>query len=331
MPLPPLPAPAPPHLALVTGHESGVQIRTVARLTGLSEQVLRVWERRYGVPAPSRARGGYRLFGTRELEEVRAMMRLCERGLGAGEAARVVLAARESARSATGSDIAELSHDAHRLAVWAVVDAVSRFDDDDLERALDGAMELGSAAVVMDRVLLPAIQGVARHFSEGRITDAQERLASHAIRVRMSEALSESPGSAAPERALLACFAEESRELELLAMALCLSDLGLRPVILGPRTPPRAVAEAVRGMSPRFVCLSTTSPLQGDGARVACEAYAAACEGVPWVVGGSGAKAIAAEVEAVGGHVIAASRPLRGALGEVIFQARGSLPALEGT
>lgn len=39
-----------------------VTIKRAAELTGVPEHTLRAWERRYGLVAPARTDGGYRLY-----------------------------------------------------------------------------------------------------------------------------------------------------------------------------------------------------------------------------------------------------------------------------
>ena len=46
-------------------------IKAVSRLVGLLPVTLRAWERRYGLPAPSRGEQGYRLYSERDLHVLR--------------------------------------------------------------------------------------------------------------------------------------------------------------------------------------------------------------------------------------------------------------------
>ena len=46
---------------------SRYRIRAVAELTGVSTATLRAWERRYGVPTPSRTASAYRLYGDEDV------------------------------------------------------------------------------------------------------------------------------------------------------------------------------------------------------------------------------------------------------------------------
>ena len=57
-------------------------IRTVAKLTGVSEGALRAWEARYGIIAPARTIGGHRLFSRHDIDRILEIKRLLhEEGL----------------------------------------------------------------------------------------------------------------------------------------------------------------------------------------------------------------------------------------------------------
>jgi DNA-binding transcriptional MerR regulator len=59
-------------------------IAQVERETGLSKDVLRVWERRYGFPTPRRSEGGDRLYEPDQVERLRLIKRLMDQGLRPG-------------------------------------------------------------------------------------------------------------------------------------------------------------------------------------------------------------------------------------------------------
>ena len=56
--------------------EGFVNIAAVERDTGLSKDTLRVWERRYGFPAPMRDRFGERLYPLEQVDRLRLIRRL---------------------------------------------------------------------------------------------------------------------------------------------------------------------------------------------------------------------------------------------------------------
>src|SRR5579883_3481400 len=67
-------------------------ISTVERETGLSKDTLRVWERRYGFPRPTRDRHGERTYPPEQVEKLRVISRLLDRGLRPGQLVSVPLA-----------------------------------------------------------------------------------------------------------------------------------------------------------------------------------------------------------------------------------------------
>jgi len=58
-----------------------VSIRVVERETGLSKDVLRVWEKRYGFPLPQRTELGERLYGADQIERLKAVKKLVDSGM----------------------------------------------------------------------------------------------------------------------------------------------------------------------------------------------------------------------------------------------------------
>lgn len=60
-------------------------IRTVSRLTGVPPVTLRAWERRYRLITPSRTEKGHRLYTEDDIQRVRQVLELLERGVGVGQ------------------------------------------------------------------------------------------------------------------------------------------------------------------------------------------------------------------------------------------------------
>lgn len=68
---------------LTSGDEQGrgkYRIGTVAQLTGLTADTIRMWERRYATVSPLRSEGGTRLYGDEEVTRLQLMRALTESG-----------------------------------------------------------------------------------------------------------------------------------------------------------------------------------------------------------------------------------------------------------
>src|SRR5512147_1184696 len=62
-----------------------LNISAVERETGLSKDVLRMWERRYGFPKPPRDDNGERQYSLPEIAKLRAIKRLMDVGVRPGK------------------------------------------------------------------------------------------------------------------------------------------------------------------------------------------------------------------------------------------------------
>lgn len=273
------------------------RIHTVSELTGVPEPTLRAWERRYGIPKPERSASGYRLYAGSEVEQVRELRRLCDEGMAAAEAAKVVLAQRTHA-AATAPVVPP-----HAAAVERILAAIRRFDDAELDQELRKLLFLGTAVTILDEVVTPLLYEVGRLWHAGELSVAEEHLASQRIGTLLRDLVRLSPGALSEQAVVLASFADDEHDLGLLAMALRFSGWGLRPVFLGARTPPGAIRSAVQAMRPALVALSVTQPPERSRARELVDDYASACDDVPWIVGGSASGTIADLVRARGGVI----------------------------
>ena len=111
-------------LAMTAAHGS-LRIGEFSRRVGVSPELLRAWERRYGLLRPFRSSGGFRLYTADDAERVSRMRRALDAGLSAAEAARTAL---EETRPSSGL----LEDAAARLVV-----ATREFDEAGAHAVLD--------------------------------------------------------------------------------------------------------------------------------------------------------------------------------------------------
>src|ERR1700750_1775776 len=120
----------------------GHRIGEFARRVGVTPELLRAWEQRYGLLRPERSPGGFRLYGEDDAERVARMRRALDEGLSAAEAARVALAAHPPPD--------RLLEDARAR----VMSAIESYDEAEVQAALDDALAaFGLEAFVRDFIL----------------------------------------------------------------------------------------------------------------------------------------------------------------------------------
>lgn len=277
---------------------SRYRIRAVSELVGLSTATLRAWERRYGVPVPARTASAYRLYSDEDLQLLRRMRDLVEGGMAPAEAARQAL---EESPAAPASGVVD--DDPFAAARERIVEATVRFDPDALQLEVGRALALGSALPIFERTLGPALARIGDLWHEGAITIAQEHLASALVGNTVADLVRLSQPSEGGRRVVLACFADEDHVLALQGAALRFASWGFRTVMIGARTPPAAIARVVETLAPDVVALSATLAPAPPRARELVDAYADACRGAVWVVGGQAVESMRAWIDARGGMV----------------------------
>lgn len=296
---------------------SRYRIQAVSKMCGVSTATLRAWERRYGVPSPARTASAYRLYSDEDVALIKRMRDFVENGMAAAEAARAVLEARGAAPVPTASD-----GDAFTDARDRIVEATVRFDPEGLEAEVNKALSLGPAVAIFERALGPALERIGDLWHAGKVTVAQEHLASQILGATLLHLLRLAQPAESTRRVLLAGFSDEDHVLGLFGVGLRFCSWGFRVVLLGPRTPPAAVARAVASLAPEVVALTLSIAPEPPRARELVDAYADACRGTLWLVGGHGAEVLRPFVEERGGIVAGDLNELRATVERALMAQR---------
>ena len=278
-----------------TGGPGPFRIQAAAELCRIPATTLRAWERRYGIPTPRRTASAYRLYTMEDVERLVRMRDLVEQGVAPAEAARVVL----GSQTAVSTD-EPAPMDGLELAQERILAAMHRWDALAIDTELTRLSMLLDAQTLYEKVVSPMVAEVGRRWERGEVSIAQEHLLSERLEVAVRASLRALERREGP-LVLLACVDSEQHVLGMLGAALRFASSGARTVTLGAMTPPLAVGEAVRNMSPRMVGLSVSVP--PAGARSLFKAYGKACGTTPWVVGGAATDSVRNAVEAAGGIV----------------------------
>lgn len=284
---------------------SWYRIKAVSQLVGVSTATLRAWERRYGVPTPSRTASAYRLYSDADVHVIRTMRDLVEHGMAPAEAARTVVADAPPPSSGAATE----ERDPFVSASNRIVEATVRFDPDALELEVGRTLALGSSLAIFDRTIGPALQRIGELWHAGTITIAQEHLASQLLLGTLTDLLRLAQPADTSRRVALACFADEDHGLALHGIALHFASWGMRTVMIGPRTPPAAIGHVVETLAPDAVALSATMSPAPPRARELVDAYADACRSTVWVVGGQAAEGMRTWVEARNGLIASPVMP----------------------
>jgi DNA-binding transcriptional MerR regulator len=267
---------------------------------------LRAWERRYGVPVPRRTASAYRLYTHEDVAQIQRMRELIEAGVSPAEAARVVLdspieGAVAPARVVPPPPVLDAAMlDGLATAQGRILEATVRWDAAAIDAELARLSMLLDAQTLYENIVSPVLVEVGERWARGEMSIAQEHLLSERVEITLRAALRALEHPDGPV-VVFACVDAELHVLGALGAALHFASQGARIVMLGAMTPPAAIADAVRSTRPRLVGLSMSLP--PATAPDIFGAYALACAGTPWVVGGAAAAGLRVEIEDAGGIV----------------------------
>lgn len=244
----------------MTGNQPGwFSIAAVERDTGLGKDTLRVWERRYGFPAPRRDALGERCYPDEQVEKLRVLKRLLDAGhrpgrvvsLGLAELRRLSSKSLARRKSRTPLTDPRLESD-----LVSYLDLLRSHDLDSLRRRLSQAqLRMGLAGFISD-VLMPLNTMVGDAWMRGSIEIHEEHAFSELQQIVLRGALAglADSGIGRP-RVLLSTFPGEPHALGLLMAEALFTIDGAKCIPLGPQTPVWDVAMAANAFKCDIVAL----------------------------------------------------------------------------
>ncbi|RKG80253.1 MerR family transcriptional regulator [Corallococcus exercitus] len=274
--------------------ERTYRIHIAAELSGVRVELIRAWERRYGVLVPERTPAGYRVYTDRDVALLRRLKALTDEGVAISEAAKLLpqLRAELDVPPPPVPDRSEERLGA-RPEEWRaeVMAAAEAYDQPRVARVLDEVLAALPPLKAFEDVLVPVQREVGDAWHAGALSVAQEHLVTQVVRERLVSLLHGAPRGGR-RHAVLACFPDEEHEIGLLGAALRLRYAGMRVTLLGQRVPAHDLSETVARAKPDVVGLSA---VMNRGATVfedvLTRLQGALPKGLPLWVGGPAAQA----------------------------------------
>jgi DNA-binding transcriptional MerR regulator len=223
------------------GREAIYPIRTVSRLTGVSIDTLRAWERRYKAVAPTRDDRG-RLYSEADVARLRLLNQAVLSGYSIGRAAALddaELRRLLSLAAAKAPEPVAPARDDFRAAL-------ARFDSVAVDRELARLAAVMAPADLVRDLLLPELRAVGDQWNRSQGGVAREHLMSAAIRHLLGSFLRLHARAEARIRLLFTTPSGDRHEIGTLGAAMLAASRGLGVTYLGPDLPAAQILEAVR-------------------------------------------------------------------------------------
>jgi len=230
-----------------------LNISAVERETGLSKDVLRMWERRYGFPKPARDDNGERQYSAADVGKLRTIKRLMDVGLRPGKIIALTLAELNTMADARTPSRQEPVAPALERDVLAML---RTHDTASLQHALANlVMRQGLQRFVLDTIT-PLNRAVGDGWMRGDLQVFEEHLYTEQLQVVLRTAINAFPRQPGTPRMLLTTFPAEHHAIGLLMLEAMMVPEGVACISLGPQTPLEDIRRAAIAHKAHIVALS---------------------------------------------------------------------------
>ena len=232
-------------------------IRTISSLTGVNPVTLRAWERRYGLIRPQRTPKGHRLYTERDIDRIKQILVLLDRGIPISQA-RQVLDQGSSQAQESGAETSEGDGDVWAEFLSRMRTAVNVYDPHALDDAHQEALSLFHPSRVQQNLLAP----LHRQFLDEQ--DTRTRAAAAFLRGWLRDTLGarfrHRSRHASGPLLLLAPQAPVTDDVPLMLLALEAMERGYRCLLLGPGIGTAELEAAIADAGPDIVIAWTNEP-----------------------------------------------------------------------
>jgi MerR family transcriptional regulator, light-induced transcriptional regulator len=242
---------------------AGLGIEAVAQRSGLSQHLIRIWERRYAVVAPFRTESNRRLYSEADVVRLALLNRAVHAGHRISDIATLSTPKLEQlvGKNFPYPSVSRVkAKGASPNFVELALNAITQFDSEELGAILSHAeVDLGQARA-LDQVVMPLMERLGEMWKDGNIRIAHEHMATAVIRNHVGALLASMRYPANAPSIVVATPAGQLHEVGALVVAVAAALEGWRPIFLGSSLPADEIAGAVQKSGARAVALSLVFP-----------------------------------------------------------------------
>jgi DNA-binding transcriptional MerR regulator len=269
----------------------GYPIRAVSKLTGISIDALRAWERRYKAVVPNRSTRG-RLYDAAQVRRLMLLRDATKSGYSIGYVSKLEDAHIEALLAAPARSDAPLDPGGAHTVLKPVLAAIENYDYTTANGELGVLASLLPAPELVNRVVHPLMELIGKRWYSGSLTVAQEHMVSALLRNLLGGLVRLYHPREPRVRLIFATPPGELHEFGILCGAMLAVAVGIEAIYLGPNLPTPEIVSITNRLKPRALVLGVVAPafvadLGGVLAFVAAQVPA----GAEIWIGGRGAAA----------------------------------------
>ena len=285
-------------------------IAVVARRTGLSQLVLRAWERRYGAVVPARTSTGRRRYTDDDVEKLVLLARLTAGEHRIGDIATLSLddlrdLAQEFQVATTATTPPTDQATAADDLLAEALTRVAHLDAKGLRTVLDRSLVDLSKPSLRNKLLVPLLEEIGDRWRHGQLRVAHEHMASSIVSAFLGALNARYRVAAGSPVLAVATPVGHQHELGALLAASVAYEAGWDVLYLGPDLPVEDLVAAVKGRGAGGLLLSLVfphgDPATGDALRKLRDLVGPR---LPLIVGGQAAGSYAEVLHEIDARIV---------------------------
>ena len=268
------------------------RIHRVAKLTGLSKDVIRVWERRFGLLKPTRGANRYRNYSDEDVALLRFLKGQLDAGGSIGELAKLGREELLGRARAAAPRVSFVDNTFSRL-LRELLSTLNPLNRVIFEKRLNGAVAVVPFEEALHGILLPLQEQVGQLWHDAQIDVAIEHYVTKHIQQKIFSAMNQLPVAEFGAKVVVACPPGEEHDIAALTVAYRCRVRGCRVYYLGANVPVASLANLCGKVEPDLTIMSFPLALSDDQATELVQALADEVSPVSnLAVGGHGAIAM---------------------------------------
>ena len=270
-------------------------IKAVVSQTGLNPATIRAWERRYGLPCPTRTVGGHRQYSQSDIDIIKWLIARQDEGVSISHSVDLWHSFVDKGEDPLQAETAAAKKPAGRVApvfegeqidqlrkAW--VSACLAYDREKAEQVLVRAFALYTPETVCVELLLNGLVEVGNGWYNGAVTVQQEHFTSALSLQRLEMLISATPPPTRPERIIVATAPGDFHIFSPLLLTFLLRRRGWDVIYLGANVPADELESTIEHVQPKLIIVS--AQLLHTAATLKEIAIAAQLHNVPLAFGG---------------------------------------------
>lgn len=243
-------------------------MRVVSRLTGLTADTIRVWERRYSAVAPDRTEGNKRRYNGSQVRRLVMLRRATELGHSIGQVARL---RDEDLRRIIGETSPDIGSQVSLYAalVEDYLDAISSYEVQRAESILTRTAAILPAMTLTLEVIVPLMRRVGEAWLADQIRVSHEHIISGQLRSLLGTLMRHTEPAPGAPRIIVATPPRHLHEFGAIIGAFMAASRGYEPIYLGTHMPFDEISDAAEQARASKILLSIARDCEpGEQTRI---------------------------------------------------------------